>query len=477
MNNDERKLKEDLCAHITLPQCVEEKMQEAYQVVQNGEKTTNEKGKYRMKKWVTVAAAAVLTCTTTFGVWAAATGFFSKETVKEGDTMSYQFEVDYELVPGKFEVEASYLPPGLKEQEEGMKYYEDDYKTGITVMPVTTVDLERIGNEMEVSTKYLANVEHTKLAGMDADIVTYNDEQLSGQIFMFNEQDGYVLELFVSDVPMEEAKKFADGLKVTRVGDDAYETADEKAQREQEELGEKEEQEKEQQALEARNKKGMQASEFVRIGTAGTVESIDSNGASYKAQEFTVVDAQFTDSIAGYAKENFYDYSALEPYLNPDGTLKPYTRVQLAEEDSMYDNEVMKEEEVNQQFLVVKARVKKLGIDTAEGASDKDTPLYANLVNMVKREDDSYTWSSDIYYPKDDDYSLQTDNSAIFFDQAEFTEPDVRNHFFFRTMEQGDELEYTLIFVVDEDLKDQMFLRFEDGSNGDETPMLFDLKK
>lgn len=483
MNQDEKKIKEELSAHITLPSCVEEKMQEAYQEIQKGKLVNVKKERYRMKKWVAVAAAAVLTCTTTFGVWAAATGFFSKEVVDEGDKLSYQFEVDYDLVPGEYEVEPSYIPSGFVETDKG--YGTEDHSEGISIMVLTTSALDVMG-DLDVYKEYIDGVEHTELSGMEADVITYEEKQkLYNNIFMFNEKEGYVVQLFSSPgTPIEEAKKFADGLKVTRVGDGAYETAEEKAKRESTEQADKEWF----QEQEARIEKGLKADELLSLGETATVETVDSNGMSYKAEEFTVVDAVFTDSVAEYAKDAFFDYSELEPWLNEDGTLKPYIREQWAEETSEYEKEVIKEEEVNQQFLVVKARVKKLGIDSTDEFSkevSKDTPLNARLINLVDREDGSYTLSSNVYYPADRDNTIAEDypgTYAIFFDQPEFTEPDVRNHFFFRTMDTGDTLEYTLIFVVDKDKKDQLFLEFDASqpyfdSNFAEEPMIFSLQK
>lgn len=55
-------------------------------------------------------------------------------------------------------------------------------------------------------------------------------------------------------------------------------------------------------------------------------------------------------------------------------------------------------------------------------------------------------------------------DSAVYFDKAVNTQKDNRNHFFYREMKSGEDLEYTLLFVVDKDRKDN-FLIYPTGSN------------
>lgn len=484
MNQEQKDLKNGLNAHITLPECVEERMQEAYQSIRkdiSGSQGKVVAKRHRINKWVAAAAVAVLTCTTTLGVLAA-TGFFSKEVIEKENAVTYKFSVDYELVPGEFEAVPTYLPEGYMEQEENKYCGEDNWGHGISVFPVySTAELEKINNTINV--RGAGNIEETTLAGMEANIITYPEEEKNRSpkyIFLFNPQEGYVIQIWGDyEVPMEELKKFADGLQITRISDAAYETEEEKAARLKEKELDQQVMDDLEQKRAVRLEKGVRKEEIIGIGKTAKVEITDGSGERYISEEFTVTDAQFADRVSEYDSSGFYDYSEVEPWLNEDGTLKPYIRELLDEEGNS-----ISEEQVNQQFLIIKAKVKKCALDeSGEDTSEasKDTGINANLVRMIEREDGSYTWATDCYQPRPDQENfLQTDNSAIYFDQAEFTDESNRNHFFFRTLDKGDELEYTLIFVVDEDMKDSLFLQFEafpwTSGDIDSEPVFFSLK-
>lgn len=471
MNQEQKDLRTGLNAHITLPDCVEERMQEAYQSIRKNREASggNEDvvvKKRNMNKWVAVAAVAVLTCTATFGVWAAATGYFNKEVEEDKEVVTYKFEVNYELVPGEFEVEPSYLPQGYVKQEgENMMWTKDNKGQGIFVLPVyNTAELEKMNNEIILEgLEGAPNIEKTTLAGMEAHVVTYPEEEKYWSpkyIYLFNPQEGYIIDIFGDhNVPLDELKRFADGLKITRVSDAEFETEEEKAAR----IQEAEEQEQAIQEIDQRmqeqNEVGILKDEIVALGESAEAEWLLESGEYYRKEEFTITDVQYVDSISEYDTSGFLDYSELEPWLNEDGTLKPYIRMH---EDA--ECNIVAEEQVNQQFLVVKAKVKKCELNESnetDKQNSKDTPIGARLERLVEREDGNYTWATDFYepLPNQENY-LQMDNDAIYFDQPEFTEGEERYYFFHRTLDKGEELEYTLIFVVDEDLKDSLFLEF-----------------
>lgn len=471
MNQEQKDLRTGLNAHITLPDCVEERIQEAYQSIRKNQEASGRNEvvvvkKRNMNKWVVVAAAVVLTCTATFGVWAAVTGYFSKEVEEDKKAVTYKFEVNYELVPGEFEVEPSYLPSGyVKREGENMIWAKDNEGQKISVFSVyNTTDLERMNNEIILEgLKGAPNIEKTTLAGMEAHVIIYQEGEKyrwSNDIYLFNPQEGYIIDIIGDyNVPLDELKRFADGLKITRVSDAEFETEEQKAAR----IQEAEEWEREIQKIDQRMKEqsavGIPKDEIVALGESAEAEWLLESGEYYRKEEFTITDVQYADSISDYDTRGFFDYSELEPWLNEDGTLKPYIRVH---EDA--ENNIVAEEQVNQQFLVVKAKVKKCELNESNETDkqySKDTPIGARLERLVEREDGNYTWATDFYepLPNQENY-LQIDNDAIYFDQPEFTEGEERYYFFYRTLDKGEELEYTLIFVVDEDLKDSLFLQF-----------------
>lgn len=99
--------------------------------------------------------------------------------------------------------------------------------------------------------------------------------------------------------------------------------------------------------------------------------------------------------------------------------------------------------------------------------TDPDIPMNFALQYVTETENGALTWAEDTYdaVPAEE-YDLQMDDSAVYFDRAVNVNGTERNHFFYREMEAGEDLEYTLLFVVDKDRKDD-FLLYPEGSNYD----------
>ena len=128
-----------------LPEIVEERLQEAYDAIRNGEVKqmgkTERKQKRGYRRWMSVAAALALIVAVPSAVFAAAV-YFQKNTQQEADRLTYEFELNYELVPGEYQVTPEYIPDGMAEQGDGKYCGEED--VWITVMPIYTMaELER----------------------------------------------------------------------------------------------------------------------------------------------------------------------------------------------------------------------------------------------------------------------------------------------------------------------------------------------
>lgn len=463
MGNNNNDLKKRLNQKITLSQGVEERVQAAYKIIEEKSMAESKPGKSkektrRISRWAAAAVTLVLMSTTAVAVLAA-TGFFSKNVVGEGNTVTYQFNLNYELVPGTFEVTPGYLPEGFVEQEEGKYCPEDNWGHGISILPImNTVELEKQGNQLTM--EGIEQVEETTLSGMEAHVITMQEEdkyRCPKYIYLFNQEEGFVLEIYGDYiVPLEELKQFANHLTVTRTGDAKYESEQEKAERQSEMEAEEESMRRWDELVQERRRIGIQESEFISLGEEARSEGVAEGERLYEDTGYTVKSAELIDSISGYDQNGFFDYAEVEPWMNADGSLKPYIRQHFDAEGN-----VTAEEEVKQQFLAVRISAKKYNVDD-ENANSKVTPLDAVLKRLVKREDGSYTWPEDSYEAvPNQEYYLQTDSRCIYFDQPEFIEGDDRDHqFFWRTMEAGEELEYTLIFVVDEDMTDSVFLDF-----------------
>ncbi len=435
--NDE--LKKRLSAGITLTDTVNEKVEEAYAQIRMQSKAAKVTRYKKPKKTMVLLAACVGVLATSVLV-AAATGFFTRNTHMEEDTLTYTFDLDYELQPGDFEVTAQYIPKGYVEGDVNKYWPEDNWGHGFTLMPIwNTVELEREGNAL--LEYHVENVEHTTLSGMEADIITFQEAdkyESPTEIYLFNPQEGYVLEVWGDyNVPREELVKVADHLKVERIGDKEYDSEEEKAKMEAED--------QQSANLEAQmkgiNSRGVAKERVIPVGTACAAEHPASK------QIFTVESAEISDTLENYDADNFYDFSRVEPWLLEDGSLKPYTR-QHYEGDRLLD-----EETVEQCFLRVKVKVKQELTDEA-GDFDRNVALDACIRRLGELQKDSYQWLTDYYLPVPSEHNdLQIDNSCVYLDQPENLEGEDRIHsFFFRNMADGEELEYEIIFVLDKDL-------------------------
>lgn len=428
-----------------LPKIVEDKMQEAYRQIRKGETERMKRRKTAVRNWMSAAAVIILVIAIPSFVYAAVV-YFQKTERRNEDQLIYDFSLNYELMPGEYRITAGYIPEGLHDNGDG-KYYADDDRW-ITIMPIyTTAELEKINNQISVD--HIEKVEHKTLSGMAADVISFRDADTNltpGCIFLFNEKEGYVLQIVAAySFDHKELLRFADSLTVTRVGDGSYESTEEKA------LREKEENEAAQAALESQKNWDALISLGIpdsKIYSIGEELPVDDGACGY-----TITDYEFLESADGYEAENFFDYTRFNGWLNTDKTLRPYTRMKYDKNGSL-----LAEEQTEQEFLRVNIKVHRYG-------STAEVPFNFILQYTDKTRDGALTWSKNYCtsVPKEH-YDLQMDNSAVWFDQAVNTDNDSRSSFFFREMSAGEELNYTLLFVIDKDRK-QDFLLYPDGYN------------
>ena len=442
---------------ITLPDEVEEHMEEAYAAIRQRCQDRGEKKRKRLgrRRWIAVAAACMALAGTSVAAMAAA-GVFVKEVKQDEDSLTYVFDLDYEIVPGTYEVTPDYLPEGFKEREEGKYWPDDNWGHGITVMPVySAAELDRIGNQLSVDG--VEQVKKTTLSGMEAHVITLKEAEKYRKgtyIFLFQPQEGYVLEVYGDyNVSLDELEKFADSLTVERTGNDAFDTAEEKVQAESEKRSDEQADEDLQQQEEAIRTAGLKEEELIWPGQEGVAKYSGETG-------FTVESASLSDTLPDVEESGFYDWEELKDWLQEDKTLRPYLRQHRDQ-----DGNILEEKKVKQKFLTVRIRAKRYQAE--EWNQEAMTALDASLVNLEARGDGTYSWGTDEYEAvASEDYGLQMERSCIYLDQPEFTQGDERLHsFFWRTLQKGEELEYTLIFVVDEDRTENLALSFNESVN------------
>lgn len=428
-----------------LPQIVEERLQEAYESIRRGEIRQMEKRRKGYKRWMGIAAALVAAVAVPSAVYAAVS-YFQKNAQQESDRIAYEFDLNYELVPGEYRVTPEYLPDGLSDQGAG-KYYGEG-EDWITVMPIYTMaELEKANKEIVVEN--IDKVEHTVLSGMEADVITFKEAEKYRShtyLFLFNERDGYVLNIIAGySVSEEETLKFADSLKVERIGDGSYETEHDKEERKKEEEGNRRTQQEAADNGEALRQLGVPEDKIYAVGE----ELFTYNGAlGYK-----VTDYEFLESLEGFEKEGFLDYERFDGWLNEDKTIRPYKRQHYSS-----DGKLLSEDEAEQEILRVDVEVHCYD-DQWEGMALGDAELDFELVYMNRTGDGVYTWAKDYYDAvPSEGYELQMDNSAVYINVATHTEGEDRKDFFFHEIGKGETISYTLLFVVDKDRKNDFLL-------------------
>jgi len=453
MNKKEEEYMNGINQDIQVPKVVLEKADVAFAMIQYKGQIQPHRKKSLFKKWMVAGIAATLMLSTTI-LAVAASGYFSKKTIERSDTITYQFELDYELVPGIFKATPGYLPEGFVEQEDNQYCPEDNWGHGISILPILNIaELDLLNSKL--SENDIEDVVKTTLNGMEAHVITYKSKYDERKyIYLFNSIDGYVMQIFGDfNVPIDELKKFADNLTIERIADDSFASAEEKAALANKDVQSEAVDQAYDKAIEELNSKGIGQEELIPIGKEGKFGYLDSNVG------YTIESAEYIDSVSSYDVNNFYDYSEIEPWLNEDGSLKPYTRLHMDE-----NGNVIEELKVNQKFLIV--QVKAIRYDDGD---IEEMPLDATLQRLVLRDSGRYTLPEDQYTSvPSEDYSLQTDNRCIYMTRAENIEGEERAHsFFWRSMAAGEEIEYTLIFVVDEDMKDSVVLEFNAGASID----------
>ena len=439
-NREEFVLQRDL----PIPAATEDKIQAAYDVVRARsrrraveDRAWKKKRRPLRKAWAAGLAAALI-AVSGLGVLAAA-GYFTKTVNQEGGNLSYEFKLDYDLQPVEVQAVPGYLPEGMKEYEPGSgKYWtEESYGHGISVIPISMLNLE--SQKRVMNFEHVEQVEKTTIQGMEAHIVTFQEEEKyerGKDIFLFNPEKGYVIRVFGEySVPLEEVKKVAENLEIT-VSESSTGYANLENGEDAKKLAAQEEADEEYARL---ADKGVTIDQIAKVGEALNV--IDGN-------EVTVNKAQVYDSlydIPEYTKDGVYDLEELTPWLNADGTHKPYQRICT---DAKTGEE--KEEKTEVKFLAVEAVIKQ----NAESAPDMETALDACLVRVEKRADGTWNQIKDDYRPvPSEHYKLQIDGCCFFISVPENLEGAKRAHsFFWRHLEKGESVAYTLIFAIDADL-------------------------
>ncbi len=477
----QEEMKRILRQDIGASDITEEKIQEAYAYIRStGSMPAPIRRKPVFKKWMALAATVeILGAFSVTGL--AINGFFTHRSVQEEGSLSYTFEVNYELTPHAVEITPGYIPEGYEQFEDGsLKYDKEGYRqNGISLGVVTANFLEAESTFLDVED--VKSVEEATINGMEAQLITknYDPERVTRcfdkRIYLFNEEEGYVGIVFGgNDLTMEELVKVADGLTFTVTEEELeYTDAQEAEAQEAADLA----YEQEQKAIreygvpqEAIYQVGdtfnyeldyaqaeyakLENDEEYRAMSGDDAEEIMQYYAGIKGTEITVTGVEVLDSIADFPAEGFFQYEEIEKHLNEDGALQPYQRVtyELGEDG---DEAEVSRDEITQKFVKVTLQAKNLEEETVDfWAGDP-------AITSLEAAGGNYQYPSTYTEALNrQEYNLASDDgSAIYFDQSPYA-GELNGHFFYRELEPGETLEYTLLFAVDEDRLDSMYLRF-----------------
>lgn len=449
---------------LTLSEKSQEKLQSAYdQVLARCAAQSSKKSGIRHGRPFRRLAAVSLAAVMLMGagiVATAAMGYFSRQVKEQDGNVIYEFTLDYDLQPVKVSTMPGYLPDGLQSEDSGKFRNPEDDSRSISVIPYTMLNIDMMKSQMNFPST--AKVEHTTIQNMDADILTAIDDQKyqrGKNILLFNPTDGYVIQLWGNyGISMDELKKVAENLDITVSMDSSLSYSLGDAEREKESAAAAELAE-EQENFEQFISDGVKAEDITALGQ---VRDCPYSGTGFRIDKVNVYDSLY--DIPGYTEKGVYSMERLTPWLNSDGTHKPYLRACYGYGDIIKEE---KEEHIQPKFMAVEITASQYG------ESDQDSiALDAQLVHMRKSADGTYHWPEEYYGPvPSENYELQLDNRCFYLSLPENLEGEERAHsFFYRNLQAGDTITYTIIFAVDNDIladeSSELFLQFN-ASGGD----------
>lgn len=474
----DKEIKQILKKEAELPECVEKKIQAAYQEISMDSKVTMKYLKtYRIRKMAVIAAVMVAAV----GLAGFAANEFLKVNIKEdtknAEKILYNIQVDTQKEAHKIKVTPTYMPQGYVYGDEtsayGGKWHNYDTDSGITIVPVNAAELywgERTGNsvyrESFAKSDYVEEIEidgqrqdifvEAKAPYVDADKKIIN-------IFLTNEEYGYMVWISSeTTLGKEELLKVAKGLQIEVLDETESYATEEEIEKELAMQGEdKAAQEKEK---EEKIKYGIPIENIYKTGDVIRNPFLTEDmGFPEENIEYMVQDIQIADSLdmEKYPSENYCSYEEVAPWVNEDGTLKTHSRYTYAMTAEGQTEEEPRLKEVSSKYVIVKMKVKNVS-----GMNNESVNLAPDLIVKEERKDGTLSCYGPAFFPANEGYSLQWGsgdgaNFPIYIDQMYYTEGIERiKSSLYRPLADQEELEYTLVYVADADVLDSMYLKF-----------------
>lgn len=456
---------------LVIPDKVDQGMQDAYRKL--GIKTTGTVSfARRHRMWHILAAAAVIAVGSSIVV-VAANKLLSANLVVQEDSVRYDLMIDRGERAHEIEVTPTYMPAGYELGAENTPYAGKwhNNETGGTIFITTKNAAEldeqvRLGNieDLPYGMKERNLVDELEINGTkaalfmpDSDFVDSTKKILN--MMLVNEEDGYLVTIYNNSLPKDEVLKIAKGLDIQVLDSTAaYKTEEEIESLLAEQKAMKNRLQSE------RTPEELAENNFFSTGTELKVPfTAAKDGSMPNDIRFTVESVEVKDRlpVSEYPTENYRDYNGeMAAWLNEDGTLKPHERFKetLNPDGSKAGEPTL--ETVNSKFVVVNMKMK----NNNEANQFGDDVMVCPLIEYLEASGNGYSksyaenWK---YRDASEGYHLQTDGFPVYFDRMSHTDGIERaKSYHFVSMQPGEELEYTLVYVVDEDRLDNAFFHF-----------------
>lgn len=331
----------------------------------------------------------------------------------------------------EIKVTPQYLPEGYVEVKDTPGKYHlsgSDSSGGITILPAySPYDFKDI---------YVSSVEDKTIGGVKAKVLTREGIDFSHIIYLLYENDGQIVKLYGHEtVPLEELIKVAENITYKEISGSFVDIAAYSS--EGENSKDKEVDNEIQEPIER---------EFFKINEErNDFIAIEKADLSYTVKSIEVFDKAPDLKPEYFARiENVIDkYDKYLQYLNDDGTLKEYERL---EREYWADNKMNRQTKVvGMKFVYVTLEVTN---NSAEDIIDTSfSPLMSYIIEDIDHDGKGI-------YPSN--HELQHESRPFYFDKGDYQ----GTHYYFADFKAKETYEIHLAYAVDEDYLDTAYISF-----------------
>lgn len=479
-----KKLRED----VDVPECVDEGIKRAYDMIG----ISGERKVIRRRKRIWPAVAAVAALTAGLSITAAAVNYYLKVHLEEeGQVLKYYIEVDKEQKEAhQIEVNPTYLPKGFEAEqaEEGApkKTYGTAEGDSISIISYNAAELYRMSQlEENVFAEYRKDSYSAVEGEQKLDLFTRKNEKVDSDreitdVYLFSEEEGYGVWIWSeSSLEQEELVKIANGLEITVLEETVLYPSE--AEIAEERQNDKDAAKKAEAEQEYRSSNGVSEELVYQVGEEVKDTTREMMAESYPdylrevylSEEedirFTVLSTAVSDTLPTDTFSQQYFTTDMENWMNEDTSLKAHQRYRLGEEEGQttFDARADKEAEtVNSKYVIVKMKAKNVSAFQTDLNKTVGVSIAPILTVMQEGEAGKLVYPQETFWSANEGYDLQWGaerggSFPIYFDKPYFTEgiKGVKSRLFC-PLAPGEEMEYTLVYVVDEDQLSNMYLHF-----------------